>query len=128
MATFDYAEMQQTALELLTEFGNPFILKKPFGEPVYNPKTKKAEQKYTEYSGICVMKTYTAEAIGELSNIIQAGDVEFKCQLDNEKIVPKEKSDKIIFGNITYNIIEVATINPSGANIIIYTLHCQRAN
>lgn len=128
MATFNYPEMQDVALELLTEFGNTFELKKPEGESVYNPKTKRNEQKFTYYRGTCVMKTYTAEAIGELSNIIQAGDVEFKAVMDSLKIIPKENSDKIIYGGISYNIISVATSNPSGEAILIHTLHCRRAS
>lgn len=128
MAIFDYTEMQQTTLELLTEFGNSFTLKKPFGEPVYNPKTRRTEQNFKTYTGIGVMKTYTSEMIGFSSNVVQAGDVDFKCVIDNQEITPKEGTDKIEFNGRTYNIINVAEINPPGDSKIIYTLYCRRAD
>lgn len=128
MATFNYAEMQDVAVELITEFGNPFELKKPDGESVYNPKTKRNEQRFTSYKGICVMKTYATEAIGELANIIHAGDVEFKAVMNVLSVVPKEEKDKLIYGGVSYNIISVATSNPSGQDVLVHTLHCRRAS
>lgn len=128
MAEFDYNEMRGVANTLFNYFGNPFILKKPDGDPVVNPKTKKTEQKYITYPGRCVMKTYSAESIGELVNVIEAGDVSFSCTLDDIKIIPKENKDKIEYKGVTYNIIHVATSNPSGQLIIVHTLHCRRAS
>ncbi|MCQ2086568.1 MAG: hypothetical protein MJZ37_00630 [Bacilli bacterium] len=128
MATFNYPEMREVANNLFDLFGNPFSLKKEVGEPAYNPKTKKVEPVFAEYKGRCVMKTYTAEAIGELSNIIQAGDVSFSCTMDDISIIPKESKDKVLYEGITYNIISVATSNPSGKYILVHTLHCRRAS
>ena len=124
---FNYDAMRSMAIGLLTEFGNPFVLKKPDGKPVYNAVTKKTAQKYKEYSGICVMKTYSAEAIGGLSNIINAGDVSFVCTMNDISVVPEESTDKIVYGGKTYNIIDIATSNPSGAKIIVHTVHARRA-
>ena len=123
-----YEEMNQLAIDLLTEFGNPFILKKPDGEAKYNPKTKRTEQMFLEYPGICVMKPYSAETIGMLSNIINAGDVEFTCTIDDPSIIPEESKDKLIFGKVAYNIINVTTIDPSGELTIVYKIQCRRVS
>ena len=126
MAKFNYTKMRTMASNLLSQFGNSFILKKPEGSAVYNPKTKKTDQIYKEYTGKCVMKTYTAETIGMMSNIINAGDVAFVCTMDDIKVIPEENKDKIVYGGISYNIIDIATSNPNGSTIIIHTLHCRR--
>lgn len=122
-----YDDMRNVAINLITEFGNPFILKKKNGEPTYNPKTKKTEQLYKDYPGKCVMKTYSAEAAGMLGNIINAGEVSFVCTMDDIKVIPVESTDKVVFGGITYNIIDVATSNPSGNTVVVHTLHCKKA-
>lgn len=124
---FDYSSMRSMATNLLTEFGNSFVLKKPDGKPVYNSVTKKNEQGFLSYPGKGVMKTYTVEMAGSLSNIINAGDVSFVCTLDDISIIPTEGKDKIEYGGHTYNVLDVATSNPSGAKVIVHTLHCRRA-
>lgn len=128
MAEFDYNEMRDTANDLFDYFGNPFILKKPDGEPTINPKTKKTEQKFLSYPGKCTMKTYTAESIGELSDVIMAGDVSFSCTMDDIKIIPKENKDKVEYKGVTYNVVHVAKADPSGELIVVHTLHCRRAS
>lgn len=125
---FDYGSMRSMATNLLSEFGNSFVLKKPNGKPVYNAVTKKTSQNYLDYSGYCVMKTYSAEAIGSLSNIINAGDVSFVCTMDDISVVPEVSTDKIVYGGKTYNIIDIATSNPSGAKIVVHTIHARRAS
>ena len=122
---FDYKEMQDTASSLIKEFGNPCILNK-LEKTVFNPATKKNEPVYTEYKGDCVRKTYTAEMIGMLSNIIKSGDVEFKCVFDDKTVVPTEGKDKIIFGGITYNILQVSNSTPDGDTVLVYTLQARR--
>lgn len=128
MATFNYSKMRNMATGLLTQFGNKFVLKKPEGVASYNPKTKKTEQKYKEYPGTCVKKTYSAEAIGTNDNIIHAGDVSFVCTMDDIKIIPVENTDKVIYGGISYNIIDVSTSDPSGSAVVVHTLHCRRVS
>ena len=124
---FDYNAMQNMATNLLTEFGNSFVLKKPTGKPVYDAETKKNIQQYSYYNGVCVMKTYTAEMIGNLENIINAGDVSFVCTLKDISVIPTEGKDQVVFGGYTYNVLHVATSNPNGNKIIVHTLHCRRA-
>lgn len=121
-----YDEMQDTAKELITEFGNVCTLKKLNNHQKYNEITKKNEPVFTEYNGKCVMKPYTADAIGILSNIIEAGDVEFKCIFDTG-VIATEMKDKIEFRGITYNILSVSIINPNGDKIIVQTLSARKA-
>lgn len=124
MEKFNYKEMQDVAYSLLESFGNPCILNK-LEKTVFNPVTKKNEPQFTEYKGICVRKVYTAEMVGMLSNIIKTGDVEFKCVFD-DSVVPTEGKDKIIFGDITYNILQVSDSTPNGKDVLIYTLQARR--
>lgn len=121
-----YENMQKVAKTLLKQFGNEFILRKPGGEPAYNPKTKRTEESYKDYFGVCVMKTYSDEAMGALGNIIESGDVAFVCQMNDEKVVPQADKDKLVFNNISYNIIRVQTSNPNGFRTLVHTLQCRR--
>lgn len=123
-----YDEMRDLAVELLTEFGNDFQLQKPDSKPTYDPVTRKNITTYKNYTGKCVMKPYTAEMIGMLQNIIKAGDVEFKCTMDDISVIPTEGKDKIIFGGNTYNVLSVSTINPSGSTVVVHTLQARRAS
>lgn len=122
-----YDKMRNTAVSLITAYGNSFILKKPGGVSVFNPDTERNEQQFSEYTGKCVMKPYVAEMIGSLNNIIKAGDVEFKCVMDDTSVTPTEGKDKIIFGGNTYNILTVSTIKPDGKTVLIHTLQARRA-
>ena len=69
----------------------------------------------------------TDEAIGMLSNIVQSGDVSFVCTLDDISIVPKPDLDKLVFNDVTYNIVNVRTSDPSGQKIIVHFLQCRKA-
>lgn len=122
-----YDRMRNTAVSLITTYGNSFVLKKPDRVSVFNPETARNEQQFSEYTGKCVMKPYVAEMIGALNNIIKAGDVEFKCVMDDMSVTPTEGKDKIIFGGNTYNILTVSTIKPDGNTVIVHSLQARRA-
>lgn len=124
---FDYLAMRNMATSLLTDFGDSFILRKQTDKPKYDPKTKKTEYTFTEHNGVCVMKTYSDEAMGQLSNIIESGDVAFICTMNDISIIPQADKDKLIFNGIVYNIIRVSTSNPSGKTVVVHTLQCRRA-
>lgn len=123
-----YDEMQTVAETLITEYGSSCVLNKLSNNQIFNPLTQKNEQTFEEYKGVCIMKPYTAEMIGSLSNIIKAGDVEFKCVLNDKTVVATEGKDKIIFGGITYNILSVSITNPSGSKILVQTFQARRAS
>lgn len=126
--TFNYGAMRNLASSLFSNFGGKFVLKKSDGKPTFDETTKKNVQEYKEYTGKCVMKTYSAEAIGEHGNLINAGDVSFVCTMDDISIIPTETKDKIVFGGSEYNVLHVATSNPSGSKIVVHTLHARKAS
>lgn len=126
MATFNYNEMVNVANELFEMFGNEFTLKKKTKDSIYNPITKKNTPVYKNYEGLCVKKTYTSEMIGSLTNIINAGDVQFKCILNDISVIPSEGVDQLVYKGKTYNILEVDTTEPSGDLPVIHTLHTRR--
>lgn len=120
--------MRSMATNLLTEFGNTGYLQKPSGQLVYDSATRKNTRTYTEYSCKCVMKAYSAEMIGTspVENIIKMGDVSFVITMDDISIIPTEGVDKLSYGGNVYNILNVETIDPSGALVVVYKLHCRR--
>lgn len=122
-----YNDMRKLADNLITQYGNSFELKKP-GTETYNPVTKKTSKTYTTYKGKCVMRPYTAEMIGSLENIINVGDVQFKCVMQDMSVIPTEGVDYLIFGGIKYDIVSVGETNPSGSTVLIHTLQCRRSS
>jgi len=128
MAAFDYEGIADTTLSLLEDFGNPFILKHQVGTPKYNPKTKKTDASYEDFSGTGVMTRYEGDAIGRSNNVINAGDMKFICQLDDKSIIPTEFTDKISFMGVVYNIVNKDPINPSGDYAVAYIIQARRIN
>lgn len=126
---FNYDSMRKLAQNLVSEnqFGNIITLRKMGKKAIYNPITMKNEKSFEDFLGKGFMKTYSTEMIGDLSNIINAGDVEIICVLDDETVIPTEGVDKIIIEKHTYNILHVAMVNPNGKKVIIHKLHCRRA-
>lgn len=122
-----YDRMRNIAYSLISSYGDKFMLKKPDGNAVFNPDTNRNEQHFSEYPGKCLMKPYTAEMIGSLNNIIKAGDVEFKCVMDDMSVTPTEGKDKVVFGGDTYNILSVSMVKPNGKNVIVHSLQARRA-
>lgn len=125
---FDYQAMADMAQTMLgpEEFGSPFILMKPDGEEELDPETLMMTQGWSEHTGVGVMKQYSAEMIGALSNIIQAGDTELICRTDDGS-VPVEGEDKVVFGGTEYNVLSVGTLNPSGSLVLLYKVQLRRA-
>lgn len=126
---FNYEKMRKTAKKLLSSqvFGGKFTLQKPEGS-VYDPIKKKNITTFKDYAGDCVMEAYEDEGLGKLADIVQAGDLTFICNMDDTKIIPIKNSDKIIFEGVTYNIIEVSTINPNGKNILVHKCYARKAS
>ena len=121
-------EFRDVAEELLSEnqFGSKFVLKKMKASSEFNRKAMKNELSYTEHDGYAVRKNYSAEQGGNLSNLIEAGDVEFIVWMKEEEIVPAEGKDQIVFNGITYNIIRVVEVNPNGTKKICHKCHSRR--
>lgn len=126
---FNYEKMRKTAKKLLSKqvFGGKFILQHPEGS-TYDPIKKKNVSTYKEYTGDCVMKIYEDDGLGKLGDIVQAGDLTFVCNMDDQNVIPTKNSDKIIFEGVTYNIIEVSTVNPNGKKILVHKCYARKAS
>jgi len=127
MDKFDYQQMIDVADELIDAFGNPCTLVQ-ISRYIYDEKKKKNVPVVNEFEGKAVKKAYSAEMVGNLSNIINMGDVQFVCRFDDTTVVPCEGKDAIIFDNIKYNILHVISVCPSGGEAIVYKLHTRRVN
>lgn len=118
----DYEAMYDTAEELITEFGSTATLNHPV--TTKDDTTKKVTTTTVSYSGLAVKTLYDSEAIGKSDGVIKAGDVKFVCQF---AIEPSEQKDRIVFGGITYTIINVETVQPDGATTLIYIVQGRKA-
>lgn len=125
---FDYSKMQKITDNLLSKnmFGDTFTLLKTTGT-VYDPVVKKNVSTYEEYTGKCVKKVYKDTGLGKLKDIVKAGDVEFKLVMNDLSVIPEKSKDKIFFANVTYNIIEVNTVDPNGKKILVHTCYARKA-
>lgn len=126
---FDYKKMQNLAYNLLSSsnFGDSFTLLKP-SKSVFDPISKKKISTYEEHSGVCVKKKYEDTGLGKMLDVIEAGDVVFVCQMNDKEIIPTKNKDKIVFASVTYNIVEVITIDPCGKEILVHHCYARKAN
>lgn len=118
-----YTDEYNTAKELLTEFGTKVILKKKI-ESEDDEDSIRRSVEYKEYEGVGCRLNYSAEEIGTLGNIINAGDVKILCQFPE---FPTEVEDQIILGKSTYNIISVNEVNPDDSISILFKCQCHKA-
>lgn len=125
---FDYQAMADMAQTMLgqEEFGSSFVLMKPDGDEELDPETLAMARGWSEHSGVGVMRQYTAEMTGALSNIVQAGDTELICRTGDGS-VPEEGVDKVVFGGVEYNVLSVSALNPSGSLVLLYKVQLRRA-
>lgn len=122
-----YKKMRKISQKLIGDNGAPFVLRHPDGQSVYDPITDTSTRSYIDYTGKCIRKVYSAEAIGESESIIKAGDVEFVCVFDDLTVEPTEQTDKILFADKEYNILHSLEINPNGQMPIAFRLHTRKA-
>lgn len=124
---FDYDAMAEMANNMIgpEQFGSIFTLVKPDGEPHLDPDTLMMVGGETEHTGVGVMRQYSAEMIGALANIIQAGDVELICRIDDGS-TPVEGVDKVVYSGTEYSVISVRTLNPNGQNLLLHTVQLRR--
>lgn len=126
MATFDYVRMQNITTSLLKKFGNKFVLRKVTGSQ-YDHILKKQVTTTKDFSGVCVMKSYTDETVGQMNNLVNIGDVTFVCSFDDKDVKAEENKDKVIYNGIAYNVLDVTVSNPSGEKTLVYFLHSRKA-
>lgn len=118
-----YTDEYNTAKELITEFGTKIILKKKI-ESEDDETSLRRKIEYEEYEGLGCRFNYSAEEIGTIDNIINAGDVKILCQLSE---FPTESEDQIIFGKSIYNIVSVDELNPDDSISILFKCQCRKA-
>lgn len=119
----NYSRFQNTALRLIQKFGNTATLHKPVGSPVYDSIVGDVVQGYRDVKGKAVVTSYSAEVFGKSESLIEAGDVRISAVLDE---APTEVEDDITVGPDRYNVINVTTIKPDGASVIVYVLQGRR--
>lgn len=122
----DYNEFVSTGKELLTDFGTTATLMH-LSSAEYNDDKVATVKKYKPIKGLAVRLNYNRsrdnnDVLGQTLDIIEAGDVKVICQFPTEPIVNK---DKLLFANITYNIVSKRDINPAGISVL-YILQCRK--
>lgn len=120
----DYAPFQELAQGLLEDFGSRAVLRKPDGKPRFDENQKKVVQKWIEAEGIAVKTKYSAEAVGEAGGLIKSGDVRLVCRFAEP---PTEARDEIEFGGVLYNCIQVDTVEPNGADAVVFIVQGRRS-
>ena len=123
----DYVGFSAEILTVLQELGNSMTLRIP-NESTVSKTGKKTVTTYSDYSAIGVQGHYNDSDI-TASGPIQAGDVKFVLQMISEGVEPKRKSNhQIVFGAVTYNVIEVSPVIPNGTDLVVYIIQGRRVN
>lgn len=119
----DYARFQDTATRLISKFGSLATLHKPVGGPVYDELAGDVEQHYRDVQGKAIVTEYSAESIGRMDGIIEAGDVRIGAVLDEP---PTEVEDDITVGPDRYNVVSATSVKPDGSSVIVYIIQGRR--
>ncbi|MBZ9600749.1 hypothetical protein [Phyllobacterium chamaecytisi] len=111
-AKFNYARSQQTALRLITKFGQAgsVVRDVPGGGPVYDP----GEPVPTSYAcTLAVMKFDNRDIDGTL---IKASDKKVYIAAKGFAIIPVT-TDRLLIGGLSHTIVRVMPLNPAGINV-----------
>lgn len=115
--SFNYARTANTASRLLANFGaDATVIKQTAGD--YAPETGQASITSTNYTAKAVLLNYTEKETGELlsaGTLIEKTDK--KIILERFDAVP-DVDDLITFNSVTYRIVNVKTLSPSGYIVI----------
>lgn len=111
---FDYSKSAATALKLLTKFGASATLIKRV-ESAYDPATGSNSITETSYTVKAVLLNYSANETNTSGSLIQAKDRKVIMQATT---VTPDVSDTLTFNSVTYRILEVNTLSPSGVNVL----------
>lgn len=112
--SFDYADAAATALELITDFGASATLIKR-AEGSYDPATGTNSVTETSYTVKAVLLNYRANETNTQGSLIQAKDRKVIMQATT---VTPDVSDTFTFNSVTYRVVEVKTLSPSGTNVL----------
>src|SRR5690349_16077641 len=116
MATFDYAEMQDVAHELITEFGQAgTVTRLAPADPVYG-----GTPTATDYPATLVPMKYDSRSID--GTVILTGDVEIYISAVGLAIVP-QVGDIAKIGGKDYRIVNIDPYNFDGVTNVVFV--CQ---
>lgn len=115
--TFDYARAQATATRLLTNFGADATLRKQV-QGAYDPATGTTTVTTTDYTVKAALLNYSrmdANNQNAEGTLVERDDR--KIIIESFAAVP-DTDDLIIFGSVTYRVVSVKKVNPSGTVVI----------
>lgn len=116
MATF-YEEMADTALELITEFGQPVILR-DIVKGAYNPGDgSHTPDTVTERTTQGIMADYTGREF-QANSLIQQGDKKLKIAAAGQASPPSLQSKVVIQGKTWSIVPPLKEINPAGTPLL----------
>ena len=112
--SFNYSNSAASALKLITKFGASGTLIKR-AEGSYDPATGTSAITETSYTVKAVLLNYRANETNTQGSLIQAKDRKVIMQATT---VTPDVSDTFTFGGVTYRVVEVKTLSPSGTNVL----------
>lgn len=115
MATFDYVEMQETAAELIEEFGQVGAIKRTTAPDPING----GDGTTTTYAATLVPMTYDARYVN--GTTIQATDRQIYVSSVGLAIVPAV-GDVVTAGGVDYRVVNADTNNFDGVTSVVFIL------
>lgn len=119
MVAFDYSRSVDTATRLIIKYGQEMILVSKIDGP-YDPATGESEITSIDINIIGVIFELSGRLIGQSLQNNTLSKSNDKQSFISVGTVPKLLDD-IIFGNISYTIINIKELNPGGV-VIMYDL------
>ncbi len=115
---------------VLLELGTTkFYIEVPDGEAKRDKTGKKIPQKISTYKGTAVMGKYNSEFPSTASTLIQAGDVKFVAQFEDQAFEPVEKKNEIIVcKGVRYSVINVGRVAPDGSTNVVFVIQARKVN
>jgi hypothetical protein len=108
-----YQNLQDTASRLIESKGKSCTLRKQTSED-YNPATGTSNIIINDFSTYGVLLNYTQSQINAVDSLVELTD---RKAIIKGNVTP-DVSDLFIFDGVTYSIISIKTINPSGLVVI----------
>lgn len=116
----------RAVMNMMRTKGGAASLVIPDGEPAYNPDTSTVISTETYYPVRVIVFDYIKKTDGTGtvygSTLIETGDKQVFVQPTPDLPVPKARTGRVIFKGVSYNIITVKAIDPSGTNVLLYEL------
>lgn len=119
-----YSEMRGTALELLTEFGQPITLRRTVAGD-YDPATGTASTTIIDEPRFGALFDYNDYLHGIQSAPRQAIEIgDRRCYLDGNGSEPT-MNDKLIIGGVEWSLKNIKAVNPGGV-AVLYDIQVSR--